>query len=100
MPKSINVEVFNDTKKKCKTNVKLINSYNPLHNDDLIYTPDVTFFKSDTSRPELLPEKDWTKVDVISCSAPYLGGFKPGTALKKVNISNEDLLKLHEKRLR
>lgn len=77
-----------------------INSYNPLHNDDLIYTPDVTFFKSDTSRPELLPEKDWTKVDVISCSAPYLGGFKPGTALKKVNISNEDLLKLHEKRLR
>lgn len=26
MPKSINVEVFNDTKKKCKTNVKLINS--------------------------------------------------------------------------
>ena len=28
MPKSINVEVFNDTKKKCKTNVKLINSIN------------------------------------------------------------------------
>ena len=27
--KLINVEVFNDTKKKCKTNVKLINSYNP-----------------------------------------------------------------------
>jgi len=43
-----------------------------LHNDDLIYTPGVTVFKSDSVVPELLPEEEWYSVDVISCAAPRL----------------------------
>lgn len=74
-------------------------NYNPLNTDDLIYTPKVTVFKSDTAKPELLPEKDWQQVDVISCSAPHLGSLKPG-AVSKSQVSDEALLALHEKRLR
>ena len=43
-----------------------------LHNNDLIYTPGVTVFKSDTDMPEVLPEEEWYQVDVISCAAPRL----------------------------
>ena len=42
---------------------------NPIHNDDLIYTPDVVIFKSDTAYPTLMPEKKWKKVNVITCAA-------------------------------
>lgn len=45
---------------------------NPLHNDDIIYTPEVTVFKSDTNNPALLPENEWYKVNVITCAAPNL----------------------------
>ena len=30
--------------------------YNPIHNYDIIYTPDVLVFKSDTVKPELMDE--------------------------------------------
>lgn len=30
--------------------------HNPIHNDDIIYTPDVLVFKSDTVKPELMDE--------------------------------------------
>ena len=45
---------------------------NPLYNDDCIYTPDVTVFKTDTSVPEKLAEKDWYQVDVLTCAAPMV----------------------------
>ena len=32
-------------------------AHNPIHNDDIIYTPSVTVFKSDTANPALLPEE-------------------------------------------
>ena len=41
-------------------------AHDPIHNDDIIYTPDVTVFKTDTSNPVLMPEKDWYNVDVIT----------------------------------
>jgi uncharacterized protein (TIGR02452 family) len=45
-------------------------------NDDLIYTPDVVVFKTDeraaTIRPEMMYQKDWYKVDVITSAAPEL----------------------------
>ena len=41
----------------------------PIHNDDAIYTPRVTVFKSDTAFPTTLPESEWYEVDVISCAA-------------------------------
>ena len=39
-------------------------------NDDIIYTPRITVFKTDESDPELLDENYWFNVDVITCAAP------------------------------
>lgn len=79
-------------------------SQNALHNDDCIYTPEVTVFKSDTAEPRMLPEKEWYSVNVITCAAPNLrlmpsNVMNPGDGKKKVKISDKDLLALHEKRL-
>ncbi|MCR5401382.1 MAG: TIGR02452 family protein [Treponema sp.] len=41
-------------------------------NDDIIYVPDVTVFKSDESEPELMNEDDWFLTDVIVSAAPEL----------------------------
>ena len=42
--------------------------------DDLIYTPDVVVFKTDERtdpiEPKLMAQKDWYKVDIITCAAP------------------------------
>ena len=40
--------------------------------DAVIYIEDVVIFKTDTDLPELMPEKDWVKVDVMTCAAPDL----------------------------
>lgn len=77
---------------------------NPLHNDDIIYTPDVMVFKSDTANPKLLSEKDWYSVNVITCAAPNLrerpgNSFNPSDGDRKVRLSDAELLSLHENRL-
>lgn len=75
-----------------------------LHNDDVIYTPRVTVFKSDVAKPSPLAEKDWYQVDVISCAAPNLHRYF-GQLLKvlgteeKPAISCEHLFQIHTKRL-
>ena len=81
------------------------NARNPIHNDDIIYTPDVTVFKSDTANPVLLPEKDWYTVDVITCAAPNLrerpgNSYNAGEGDMQIKISDKELLLLHEKRLK
>lgn len=78
---------------------------NPLHNDDIIYTPNVTVFKTDTATPKLMGEKDWYDVSVITCAAPNLrsrpsNAYNTGDGDKAVKITDKDLLALHEKRLR
>ncbi len=78
---------------------------NPLHNDDCIYTPDVVVFKSDTANPELLPEADWYKVNIITCAAPNLrerpaGSINPKDGNPPARLTDRDLLAIHEKRLR
>lgn len=78
---------------------------NPLHNDDCIYTPDVAVFKSDTSNPELLPESEWYKVNVITCAAPNLrerpgNPMNPGDGDSPARLTDRELLAIHEKRLR
>lgn len=67
-----------------------------LATDDIIYSPGVKVFKSDTDFPEILPENEWFDVDIITCAAPniYVGWNE------KLNISDEVLFKIHEKRLR
>ena len=76
---------------------------NPLHNDDLIYTPDVVIFKSDTTQPDLLPETQWMRVNVITSAAPNLrerpsNSFNTGDGNNAAKISDEDLGQLHVKR--
>ena len=80
-------------------------AHNPIHNDDIIYTPNVTVFKTDTSRPELMPESDWYDVDVITCAAPNLrrrpsNQYNNGDGNRETVMNEKDLLALHEKRLR
>ena len=78
---------------------------NPIHNDDIIYTPDVVVFKTDTAYPELMDKEDWYNVNVITCAAPNLrerpsNPYNSGDESDAVKISAEELKSLHEKRLR
>lgn len=78
---------------------------NPLHNDDCIFTPGVTVIKTDTNNPKLLPEPEWYKVDVITCAAPNLrehpgNAMNPGEGANSVKVSTDELLRLHQKRMR
>ncbi len=75
----------------------------PLHNDDIIYTPDVVVFKSDTSYPKLMQQNLWQKVNVITCAAPNLrerpsNSYNTGDGNTSVTISDSELQALHEKR--
>lgn len=74
-----------------------------LYNDDCIYTPNVTVFKTDTAKPELMPETSWYEVDVISCAAPNLrtGNGSPMSCSgdKASNTGLDELLDLHKKRI-
>lgn len=77
---------------------------NPLYNDDCLYTPEVTVFKEDISFPELLPEKDWYSVAVLTCAAPnlrkYLGNsMNPGAGNKPAAIDDHSLAELLHSRI-
>ena len=77
---------------------------NPINNADIIYTPDVTVFKTDTSHPKLMDEKDWYDVDVITCAAPNLrerpsNRFNQNNGDQAVKVSDRELLEIHKKRL-
>lgn len=81
------------------------NARNPLHNNDIIYTPDVCVFKTDTDIPKLMPESEWYSVDVISCAAPNprekpSNRFNSGNGSVAVRITDKNLFEIHEKRLR
>ena len=65
---------------------------NHFWSDRLIYTHDVTVFKDDKDIPELLSEKEWFDVDVITCAAPYLA--------KRKYTNSTALLQLFEERIR
>ena len=79
--------------------------HDPIHNDDIIYTPAVTVFKFDTANPTLMSEEDWYDVDVITCAAPNLREnpsniYNHGDGNKRVQVSDKELLQIHDKRLR
>ena len=80
------------------------NAGNPLYNDDLIYSPGILAIKSDTSSPKRLPEKDWYKVDVITCAAPNLrrdsdNRINPDTGEQEEKITKAELRELLENRI-
>lgn len=71
-----------------------------LHNDDIIYSPNVYIIKSDSYTNLYRP----FKVNIITCAAPNLRET-PANAYnhevgEKPNITDKQLLKLHEKRAR
>ena len=78
---------------------------NPLHNDDCIYTPGVTVFKTDAAVPQTLPPESWYTVNVLTCAAPNLRE-RPGNRMNEgdgeqgVQIGKQALRQLHEKRVR
>lgn len=81
------------------------NERNPIHNDDIIYTPDVTVFKTDTADPKLMPEEKWYCVDVVTCAAPNLrekpgNRYNSGDGSQSVKVTDKELFDIHEKRLR
>lgn len=64
---------------------------NPVYNNDILLTPDVMVFKSDIKFPERISEKDWYKVDVITCAAPNLrhvpsNAMNPNAGSKAANL--------------
>ena len=80
-------------------------AHDPIHNDDIIYTPGVTVFKTDTATPQLLPESEWYDVDIITCAAPNLRNqpsnqYNSGDGNRQVKMKDNELLVLHEKKLR
>ena len=88
---------------ECLSDMKLWKNYympnresgNCLYNDNLIYTPDVVVFKTDTANPVLMKEQDWYKTDVITCAAPNLFALQnKGAKLP----TEKELLSLFEKR--
>ena len=75
-------------------------SGNPLHNDDIIFTPDVQVLKDDDYRPLVDP----FAVDVITCAAPNLreqpaNPYNPSDGDAK-RISKDELYQLHKQRAR
>lgn len=75
-------------------------SGNPLHNDDIIFTPGVQVLKDDDYNPLVDP----FAVDVITCAAPNLrekpaNPYNPGDG-EAVVISADELYRLHVQRAR
>lgn len=80
------------------------NAHDPIHNDDIIYTPDVVVFKSDTGSPKLMREADWYTVDVITCAAPNLreqpsNPHNMGDGNVRAFVDDENLYKIHYKKM-
>lgn len=75
-------------------------SGNSLHNDDIIYTPNVTVLKDDDYELLVAP----FAADVITCAAPNLreqpvNRFNPGDG-EAIRISKDELYRLHKQRAR
>lgn len=91
---------------RCLTDDKMMDLFytphrekiSPLHNDDIIYTPGVVIIKSDAYN---MLYKEHT-VNVITCAAPNLREHQAkkynNEKSLSVKISDDELLKLHEKR--
>ena len=56
-----------------------------LSTDRLIYTSNVTVFKTDDALPQMMDREKWFAVDVITCAAPYTANLRIGEEeLKRV----------------
>ena len=71
------------------------NLSNPLHTDDIIYTPDIVICKTDDGRYMRLKDAEFVKVDVLSCAAPNLRE-NPNNSF---NIENAEAIKITDDKL-
>ena len=74
------------------------------YSDACIYSPGVIICKTDDDIPVRMEEKEWKRVDVISCAAPNLRAkpsnkYNPGGG-KPMILSDDALYELHLKRAR
>lgn len=72
------------------------------YSDACIYSPDVMVFKRDAEYPELMPEGEWFKVDVITCAAPNLRrepshAYNPHAGTWRA-VSTDELYRIHVSR--
>ena len=79
--------------------------YGSHRNDDIIYSPDIDVIKTDTAEPRLMDEKDWFKVNVLTCAAPNLrvapsNEMNPDAGDKPAKLSDEEYVKILETRVR
>ncbi len=76
---------------------------NNLYNDDCIYTPGVTVFKSDILYPEMMEEKSWYNVDILTVAAPNLRNYSninfSGNMFANNSISNDELYNIQYNRI-
>ena len=77
------------------------NHYSPLANNRVIYSPDIIVFKSDNDIPNIKEEKEFLKVDILTCAAPNLRSKSSPLleiAVKGEKISDEELYRIHYSR--
>ncbi len=55
-------------------------------NSDLIYTPDVVVFRTDSKPHRDLPRSEWFRTDIITCAAPYNNGFASDNETERIFI--------------
>lgn len=72
------------------------------YTDTCIYSPGILIIKTDTDVPERMDQREWHRVDVLTCAAPNLrerryDDAKPGRG-SSIRVSDEELLTLHKKR--
>lgn len=92
--------VLNDTKLRMEFYEPNRRARNPLHTDDIIYSPGIVIIKSDEEFPERLEPDEWYQVDVITCAAPNLrqkpsNRYNQGDGDKSIKISKDELYELH-----
>ena len=78
-------------------------AHDPIYNADIIYTPDVIAFKSDTDDPVTMSEEKWMTLDIVTCAAPNLrihpsNAMNPNAGDKQVKLSDDELKNIHKER--
>lgn len=78
------------------------NRHDVRYTDTCIYLPDIIVFKSDTDVPQMLPEGEWFRADVLTCAAPNLrikpyNSMNPGSG-QAAHLSDAEIQDLHERR--
>ena len=69
--------------------------HNPLHNDVVIYSPEIIICKSDDGMYRRLNKEEFVKVDVISAAAPNLRERPTNTGYNAISILDKELYDIH-----